>query len=434
MAGRRGRTLNLKNLRTFTSFKNSVFRLYYGAMLGQMAAMNMQMFARSLLVLRLTDSASALGVMALANAVPQIFFALFGGVMAERAQKKRILLIGQASSGLVSLAIALSLVTGALTTETWLLLVVASLAQGTIMGLMMPARQAIIADIVGGEQLMNAVALNTFGMNALRLLAPAAAGILVDLFSGGSAGVEGFASVYFAMTGLYTIAVGFVILMPNVGTVATRGRGALHDIVDGFRYILRDATILAILLITLLMVLFSMSYMFLLPVFSEQVLHVSASKLGFMIGISGAGAMAGSIVLASLPNKKRGAMLLGGGIVLGLALIGFALSGSYIVSVVMLIFVGLGQNVRQTLGNTLLQYYVKAEFRGRVMSVMMMEFGMTSFVVFFAGVITDAVGGRGTLLGVTLHGVQWTVGGLAVFLVLMSVAFLVLSRRVRTLD
>ena len=99
-----GGGISLKNLRTFSSFKNPVYRLFYGAMLGQMAAMNMQMMARSFLIYHLTGSYVALGVMALANSVPQLFFSLFGGVIADRAEKKYVLMVGQSASAMVAMA------------------------------------------------------------------------------------------------------------------------------------------------------------------------------------------------------------------------------------------------------------------------------------------------------------------------------------------
>ena len=148
-------------------------------MLGQMAAMNMQMFARSFLVFTLTGSYSALGIMALANAAPMMFFSLFGGVIADRVQKKYVLVVGQSASALVSLGIAVSLTIGFMGADnasSWWILVAASLAQGTIMGLMMPSRQALIPELVERRDLMNAISLNAAGMNINRLLAPAAAG------------------------------------------------------------------------------------------------------------------------------------------------------------------------------------------------------------------------------------------------------------------
>ena len=418
-----GGGLSLSNLRTLSSFKNPVFRLYYAAMLGQMASMNMQMLARSLLTYRITGSATILGVMALANAAPMLFFSLFGGVIADRVQKKYVLLVGQAASAGVSLVVAMALVFGYLSegnAGSWWLLAVASLFQGTIMGLMMPSRQAMIAEIVGEEQLMNAVALNTFGMNLSRLVMPALAGFMIEAY--------GFQSTYFFMTAMYAVSVFFISLMPHTGTIALKGRGALADIMDGLRYVRHDVTLLLILVITFLTVLLSMPYMMLLPVFTEDILNVGAGGMGVLVSVSGLGAMAGSIVLASLPNKKRGAMLMRGSLILGLGLVGFSFSSSWLPSyawplaLTFIVVVGVGQTARMTLGNTLLQYYVEDEYRGRVMALYMMEFGLTSFGVFFTGVLADQVG------------IQWAVGGLAILLVIFSVGVLAFVPRIRKLD
>ena len=418
-----GGGLSLSSLRTFTSFKNPVFRLYYAAMLGQMAAMNMQMLARSLLTYRITGSATILGVMALANAAPMLFFSLFGGVIADRVQKKYVLLIGQAASAGVSLMVALALVFGYLSEEhagSWWLLAVSSLGQGTIMGLMMPSRQAMIADIVGEEQLMNAVSLNMLGMNLARLVMPALGGFMIEGF--------GFESTYFFMTAMYLISVFFIWLMPHTGTISLKGRGALADIIDGLKYVRHEATILMLLVLTFLTVLLSMPYMMLLPVFTEDILNVGAGGMGILISVSGIGAMAGSIVLASLPNKKRGAMLMWGSLILGVGLVGFSFSSSWLPSYAwpmalgFILIVGLGQTARMTLGNTLLQYYVEDEYRGRVMSLYMMEFGLTSFAVFFTGIMADQIG------------IQWSVGGLAILLVILCVLVLAFVPRIRNLD
>ena len=412
-----GTPISLRNLRTFTSFKNPVFRLYYAAMLGQMAAMNMQMFARSFLVFTLTGSYTSLGTMALANAAPMMFFSLFGGVIADRVQKKYVLLVGQSASALVSLGIAVSLTTGFMSVEnasSWWILVVASLAQGTIMGLMMPSRQAMIFDIVGVDELMNAVALNTFGMNTLRIMAPALAGILVDSW--------GYAPVYYAMTGMYMIAAFLIWLMPHTGTISLGGKGALADIMDGLRYVKREPIIRLVLLISLVVVLLSMPYMMLLPGFAIDILDIGERGGGLLMMISGVGAMVGSLTLASLPDKKRGLILMGGSLLLAVSLVGFSFSSTVMISFGVIFFVGIGQTVRMTLSNTLLQYYVEDEYRGRVMSLLFMEFGMTSFAVFGAGVIAEVIG------------LQWSVGGLAIMLVVATIGVMVFSPRIRKLD
>lgn len=409
--------VSLKSLRTFSSFKSPVFRLFYASTLGQMAAMNMEMIARSFLVYQITHSATILGVMALANSIPMLFLSLYGGVMADRVQKKYLLLIGQAGSAAVALFIALALVVGWLSPDlpnSWWILVAVSLVKGAIQGFMMPSRSAIIPELVNRDQIMNAVALNNFGMNILRIMAPLPAGILIDLW--------GFKTIYFFMTGLYVVSVIFVVLMPLTGTITIRGRGALADMKEGFRYVRHDTTILQILLFTLFVVLCSMPYMQLLPVFAVDVLGGKATVMGILMMFSGIGAIVGSLILASLPDKKRGAILLFSSFILGLALVGFAFSRSWYLSLALIIFVGLGQTGRMTLSNAMLQTYSQEQYLGRVMSIYMMEFGLTSFSAFFAGVLADGVG------------VQWAVGGLAAAMVVFVALVAAFSPRLRRLD
>ena len=414
--GRRG-GFSLFNRRTFSSLKNPVYRIYFGALFGQMASMNMQMMARSLLIWRLTESAAILGAMSLAHAIPLLLLSLFGGVIADRVQKKYVMLIGQAVSAVVSLGVALALTFGYLGPEnpgSWWILAVASVFQGTIMGLMMPSRQAILPEIVGEEQLMNAVSLNTLGMNSLRLFAPAATGFLIDAFD--------FNAVYFAMTGMYLMAVVFILFLPHTSKITISRTSALTSIKEGLNYIRHQTTIILILLFTLFVVMLSMPYFMLMPIFTDEILGVGATGMGVLMSVSGIGAMAGSLVLASLPNKKRGLMLLVSCLVLGVALIGFAFSTSWPLSLAMIIFVGLGSTGRMTLGNTLIQYYVDNEYRGRVMSIYMMEFGLTSLGTFAAGLMAEA------------WGVQGVVGGFAMVLVLLSISALFFIPRIRKLD
>ncbi len=402
---------------TFRSLKNPVYRLYYAAMVGQWAPMNMQMMARSLLLKRLTGSPLIVGAMSLANALPLLALSLFGGVIADRVQKKYVLFVGQAASAVVALAVALVMAQGYLTAErpdSWWILMVASVFQGTIMALMMPSRQAILPEIVGEEQLMNAVSLSMLGMNALRILAPGLTGFLIDAFD--------FKAVYYAMAGLYLMSVVFITMMPLTGTITVGGRGALADIKEGLDYVRHNTTLLLILLFTLITIVLSMPYMFMMPFFAEDVLKVGATGMGVLISTSGIGAIVGSIALASLPNKKRGLMLLISGVILGVTLTGFSFSNSWYLSLVVIAFVGLAQTGRMTLGNTLLQYYVEEEYRGRVMSLYMMEFGLTSFGTFAAGVLAESVG------------VQWAVGGFAIVLVFVATLSVVFLPRLRKLD
>lgn len=403
--------------RTFSSFKNPVYRLYYGGLLCQMFPMNMQMMARSLLIYRLTGSAAILGAMAFAHAIPMVLLSFFGGVIADRMQKKYVIIAGQVGSAVVSLGVALTLTLGYLSVEragSWWILIVASIFQGTVMGLMMPSRQAIIREIVSTEQLMNAVSLNIMGMNAIRLFAPALTGFLIDAFD--------FQAVYYVMTASYLMAVVFIAFMPPTSTITTRSSSALADIKGGLKYSRHEITILLLLVFSLFVVILSMPYFLLMPIFADDILKVGATGMGWLMSISGIGAIIGSITLASLPNKKRGVMLFASSVILGLALVSFSFSSSWYLSLALMVVVGLGQAGRMTLSNTLLQYYVADEYRGRVMSIYMMQFGLSSFGTFAAGLLAEAVG------------VQWAVGGFAMVLVLLSILALAFIPRIRKLD
>jgi len=402
---------------TFRSLKNPAFRLFYGFMLGQMAAANMRMMARSLLIYRLTGSAALLGALALAHSLPDLIFSLYGGVLADRLEKKHVLFVGQAVAAIVSLGIALSLSLGYMSAEragSWWILMAASVIEGTIMGLTFPSRQAIVREIVSGEQLMNAVALNTLGMNTLRLLAPALTGFLIDAFD--------FQAIYFAMTGLYLWAMAFISLVPRTGTRTSQGSSALADIKEGFQYIRHQANIISVLLFTLFAIILSMPYMYMMPIFADDVLDVGASGMGILLSFSGVGAILGSLTLASLPNKKRGAMLIVSALILGAALAGFSFSHWWYPSLALVALVGLGQAGRMTLANTLLMYYVDDKYRGRVIGIYEMEFGLTSFGTFSVGLLAEAVG------------VQWALGGAGMILTFLSVMALVFLRRLRKLD
>lgn len=416
IGGGRG-TVSLRNLKTFNSFKNRVYRLYYGGMLGQMASMNMQQIAGGLLLKRLTGSPAIVGVMSLANAIPMLTLSLFGGVIADRVEKKYVLLIGQVAFALVSLAIAIALTTGYLSPErsgSWWILIVSSALQGGVMGLAMPSRQAIINDIVSGEELMNAISLNFMGMNALQLLAPALAGFLIDAFD--------FKAVYYTMTGLYIIAVVFFTFMPRIGIKATPRVTALVEIREGFNYVWHEKTIRLVLFLSFIAVILSMPYTMLMPFFADDILQVGARGLGILMSVSGAGAIIASITLASLPNRKRGIMMLAAGVFLGITLTSFAFSTLWPLSLGLIALVGVGGTARMTLTNTLVQYYVDDNYRGRVMSFFMMQFGLSSFGTFVSGLIAQA------------FGVQWAVGSFAIVLILVSILALILLPQLRKLD
>jgi MFS family permease len=287
---------------------------------------------------------------------------------------------------------------------------------------MMPARQAIIPEIVGEEQLLNAISLRTFGMNFNRLVMPAVAGYFISLFD--------FATIFFTMAGLYVVGIILMYRMPRTGTMRierSEENGTLSQIKDGISYLRYNKIILVVLGYSLFSVMLSMPLVRLLPMW-EEILSIDAAGLGLLMSFSGIGALVGSLVLASLPNKKRGLLLLAGGIVSGVALISFSFAGfwfpasAFAVAASAIFFVGIGQTTRMSLGNTLVQYYSEPDYRGRVMSFFMMNISLTQFSTLLVAMMADQVGG------------EWAVGALAIVLLVFSSLALFFMPRLRRLD
>ena len=170
------------------------------------------------------------------------------------------------------------------------------------MGFMMPSRMAIIPEIVSAEQVMNAISLSAPGQTVFRLAEPALAGFLIDTY--------GFAAIYYLMTGLYLVSTIFAIKLPRTGQTTGKEGNPLRDVIDGIRYIRRDTAILMVVVFGLLHVICGQPFMQLMPAFTDDILEVGATGLGILMTVSGAGAVLGSLVLASLPNRRRGVLLL----------------------------------------------------------------------------------------------------------------------------
>ena len=423
--------------RMFASLHNPHFRLFMAAMMGQMGAMNMQMVARSWFMYELTDSAALLGAVSLANGLPMLLLSLYGGVIADRVPKKNVLVAGQVASAALALGVA-ALIT--MNFINWQLLIVASVIQGMIMALMMPSRQAVIPELVGEQGLTNAVALNTAGMNLNRLTAPGIAGLMIA--------VIGIESVYYVMTVLYIVATVFAFSLPITGTTALSGGRALDNMKEGLRYIKDSPVLPSLLLVTLVAVVLSMPYMMLLPIFTKDIITVQAEglawmtrvpliggllesvpelftkssfRLGLLMTVSGIGALAGSLFIAAVPPDRRGVLFLGSLMVTAVTLLAFSISPWYFLSLALVIPLGLGQAGRMALSNALVQANSDDVHRGRVMSVYMMEFGVTNFGIFLIAILAGHIG------------VQWAIGGGAAILLVTTTYFFLRTPNIRRL-
>lgn len=403
--------------KTFVSFENPVYRLYYLSMVGHWGPMNMQMVARSLLIYRITGSGAILGFSALASAIPMILLSLPAGVIADRVPKKYVIQIGQIASVIVTLGITLTLVfdyLGPEHPESWWVLVVGAFIQGAVMGLIMPSRSAIINEIVGREHLMNAISLNNMGMNVFRIFTPAVAGFLIDAFD--------FWVVFAVMTAFYVMSTVCIFFVPTTHPEVRETSRPLKDLVEGWKYTRGEKTIFLVLIFTVSATILGSPYAQLLSIFTEDILQVSATSMGLLITASGIGALLAALFIASRPNRGRGLVMMIGGLVMSLALLGFAFSEWWWLSLTLIPFIGAGSTGQMALGNSLIQYYTDASYRGRVMSFFMLGFGFGGLGTFFGGLLAEAIG------------VQWAVGGMAIILVVISVGVLFWSPRLRKLD
>jgi len=403
--------------RVFSSFRNPVYRLYYYSLIGHWAPLQMQMVTRTLLIYRITGSGSILGLMALAGAMPMLLLSLYGGALADRLEKRKILIYSQAASALVSVAVAVPLTMGYLSRDvpgSWWILIVSSILQGIIMGLMMPSRASMVPEIVKPEDLMNAISLNNMGMNAFRILAPAATGFIIAAWD--------FDAVYYIMTALYIFSVIFLFRIPGNRPTVRQGSSTATEVVQGFRYIRTETTIMLVLLFTLGCTILGMPFNMLLPMFTEDVLKVGEVGLGILMAVSGIGAIVVSFILASMKNKNRGILMLFSGLILSLSLMVFSFTTNWSLSLTMAIFIGLGQTGQTAIGFTLIQYYVDPGYRGRVMSFMMLGFGLSSLGTVFGGLLADSMG------------IEWSIGGLSMALAALTMAMIAFSPRLRKLD
>ncbi|MSQ29346.1 MAG: MFS transporter [Dehalococcoidia bacterium] len=385
-------------MRTWAAMRSRAFRFYWGSSMAQMGAMNVQQMVQPWLVYEITGSSAMLGAASLAGAIPMLALSPLGGYLADRFPKKNLLMVGQAASVVLALVLGVGITLGFVSAP---LLLVAAALQGASMAIMMPARQAMVVEIVPRKDLSNAVALNNTGMNANRVMAPAFTGFLIA--------VLGPASGYYVTAVLFVIAALMTAQLPK--SPASGGReGFLQQMGGAVTYVRDDRTILAILMVTLGGVLLSMPYMALLPAFAKEVLAVGPLHLGLLMTASGVGALVASLAIASMRDHNRGLWYLGSMLLLGVALVGFTLSHSYALALLFIVPIGIGQAGRMAYSNILVQAYVQDGYRGRVMSFFMMEFGLTSLSTFAVALLADAVG------------IAWALGATGALLVVFTLA------------
>jgi MFS family permease len=381
------------------------FQLFFSGQLISLIGTWMQSVAQSWLVYRLTGSALLLGSVGFASQIPVFLFAPLGGIAADRINRRYIVISTQVAAMLLAFVLAALTLSGKI--QVWHIFVLASLL-GVVNAFDIPGRQSFLVDMVGKEDLMNAIALNSSMFNGARIIGPAIAGILVAKIG------EGWC--FFANAVSYIAVIIGLLMMRVQSRTRVAMASPLEHMLEGFRFVNQTAPIRALLLLLGVVSLVGMPYVVLMPIFADQILHGGARGLGILMGATGVGALLGALTLAFRQGVKglgRWVAWCCGGF--GTSLIIFALSHNFWVSVILLLPVGYFMMLQMSSSNTLIQVMVPDALRGRVMAVYSMMFmGMAPIGALLGGALADrlgaqitvAIGGLASVAGACWFGLQ----------------------------
>jgi len=396
------------------------FQLFFSGQLISLIGTWMQTVAQSWLVYRMTGSGLLLGSVGFASQIPVFLFAPLGGIVADRTNRKHVVIATQTLS--MILAFILAALTLTHSVQVWHIFVLAALL-GVVNAFDIPGRQSFLVDMVGKDDLMNAIALNSSMFNGARVIGPAVAGVLVARLG------EGWC---FFAKGVSYIAVIAGLAMMNVHAPArvSANTSPWEHIREGFQFVERTAPIRALLMLLGVVSMTGMPYVVLMPIFADKILHsggqefatligshdLGAVRLGILMGAAGVGALLGALTLAVRTGVKglgRWVTVCCAGF--GVSLILFALSKSFWLSVFLLLPVGYFIMLQMASSNTLIQVMVPDELRGRVMAVYSMMFmGMAPVGSVLGGALSDrlgapltiALGGLAAIAGAIWFGMQ----------------------------
>lgn len=369
---------------TFAAFRHPNYRLYFSGQIVSLVGTWMQIVAQGWLVYQLTDSPLYLGLVSFAASVPVVFLSLGAGAIIDRVPRRRVLVVTQTCAMLLAFVLSFLVFTGLV--QPWQILVLSFLL-GVVNAFDGTARQTFVKDMVGKEDLMNAIALNSATFNTSRLIGPALAGLALATVGAGWC---------FFLNGLSFLAVIVALLrmkLPPFEAPPQRGPLAAQ-VREGLRYIRHDVVVLPVMGLVVVSSVFGFSYNALLPAYARDVLQVGAQGLGFLSTAVGLGALAGALMVASSGRSQhKGRMLTAGSLLFPAMLCLLAFTDNFAVAMLLLVGVGLGFMVQNATANTLVQTNVPDELRARVMSVYMLAFfGMSPLGSLQAGAVAERWG------------------------------------------
>ena len=369
---------------TFAALRHRNFQLYFGGQLVSNIGTWTQIIAQGWVVYQLGHSELILGLVAFASALPTLIVSPWAGVIVDRVSRRHLLMLTQAGSMLLAFVLAILSFSGAV--KEWHVVILAALL-GVINAFDAPARQAFVPDMVGKDDIPNAIALNSLMFNSARVLGPALAGLLLVLVGAGWCfTINGF-SFLAVILGLWLMKMPARQVTHNIGS-------PWEQLVGGVRYTARSREMSALILLSLVFSVFGISYSTILPAFVEKVLRQGPVAYGWVNAVTGLGAVTAAFLLANrVSNGKRGLWLFWINIAFPIILMAFAFTTLYPLSLVLTFGLGFGFMVQFTTINTLLQTRVEDSFRGRVMALYTLTFfGFAPFGNLLIGFLGEKLG------------------------------------------
>ena len=356
-------TLTLTSMtRGFSAFRHPNYRLYFAGQTMSLVGTWIQTVAQAWLVLKLTNSAVDLGIVAALQSLPILLIGWFGGAFADRLPKQRLLVLTQ--TAMMLLAFVLGVLVSTHQVQIWHVYVLAALL-GAANAFDAPTRQSFVLEMVGRDDLMNAVALNTMTFNMARIVGPAIAGILISLVG---------VTISFYLNGLsFLFVIGGLLLMRQDRFFAVEAAARMsmrRSLAQGFQYVRHTPTALTITGLVAVLGLFGFTTNVLVPLFADDVLRVGATGLGVLFSAMGVGSLVAG-VLAAFSQEARWSRMLAGALGMAIAEIAFAFSRSYVLSIVLMGLIGMCMFTFITAANTGIQQRVPDRLRGRVMGIYM---------------------------------------------------------------
>ena len=365
-------------LQALSALRHRNYRLYWFGQLASVLAQNMEGVAQSWLVLELTNSPLLLGLTGLTFAAPTILLSLLGGVIADRADRRRIMILSQSASALNFLIIGTLVVTESI--AQWHVMTLAFVS-GCVRAFDRPSRMALLPQMVPKIDIPNAVAVGGTIWQLNRVVGPAVAGMAIYLMGIGP-------TYYFCFVASISAVGLWLPIRIEHRSTAPAAAGLMQHMIDGLRFIRANEIYYTFIGMTFFNSVFGMSYLILMPVFARNVLDVGSQGFGFLQSTGGAGALCGVLAAAYFSHVRgKGLQAIGGAVTFGLLIMVFAFSKSYPLSLALTFFLGLSSQLYMTTINAILQVNLPDQLRGRVMGI----FGLTWDLMPVGGMIAGAI-------------------------------------------